>query len=1139
MRTSVDSTQLALKLIEACKQEGRGRYDERIQANYEGVSRGFVALINNGITFQENKELYLAVIESSSPHAGDNGLDEVFKMFTFNKDLKDLYFAIIRNVWFVSAAQLLKLFKILSDAGITVEENKAFYLDAIIKGAHADKLEVAFQTFKKFNIELKGNEDLYQAAIHYPYNSVMLDTAFQMLSTHGIAKDNKFFYLAAVQNSYNLVEAFQFLNEKKIALAGHEEMYLAVTNHASHIRNLPKTFEILAEAGITFKENKELYLAAIENFYAKKLDPAFKSLKKAGILLEEKNKGLFLEVINNAEYADKLDAAFQTLFHHNITFQHNKVLYESIIKKAFCADKLAKAFLIFAIEAKLNIPNLMELYSNVITHTDCIDKLLQVLSTYRILGIFKTPEKYADYFKPHTLLTNVTLTKYVLHKLTSEGYSLTLHEVFFSKLLDMLSRNDMLDYIIVDIVNKACAYAKANPIVLDGVDKDALKALEKIVDVSTTQFDDLTSGPLDKSDSTQQIEILLEKFCDPTCELEDCLYFKYPNDYILTLPGESPVNLSLLIKNANLSQLTLSETIIEKLGAVLNNIMIIPFNVLVNANEIVRLLPKVEQMAIDLYAGMGYHYKNINKLLRAEILHALKTGPLCSNKSDDRLAYFILGCLINDALNKIEHLVNLQPEKQLMDKIALKYDIEISDILTNESEFESKLRESKKDKVINENDFNLLMNSLKKLRYYYPSKNIRLVRGEEGLSCTEEEGLAYTTEEKQRITNPWVLPSFTSFSAHKEGVEEFLKEGDFTRMDLQVSRSYIIRDREREVGFPQGTQVFTTKQIALEKKLISRIVRSPSLDSDDHYRSDMALHSAIPDINLPETYRVMLATQYVVQYFANYAKDLEFQRFCRSLTKPEEIDLEWLRIASVACNLFGSDDREYLMAFMNEIDPKASQNTKERMLYIVSHMGDPQFEDNNQDPNIDERNIRNYYHRILSMAQTLDLSCSDSLQPYVVLSEKSVAQKQAMDELIQYIDALKQAHQSFYERKQDDWKWVFDISETVKKPKKILPFQYGKLNDPFYVETKSYSVEEKGSTVSVKKQLGLTTEALHLKVDQSVDPTNSPSTTQKSTSKNVFDKKTGKTDHSSKKIGCSTFIKKIVKKQFKFKPRKL
>jgi len=85
--------------------------------------------------------------------------------------------------------------------------------------------------------------------------------------------------------------------------------------------------------------------------------------------------------------------------------------------------------------------------------------------------------------------------------------------------------------------------------------------------------------------------------------LDNVLIFHAPSDYILTLPGRAPINLSLLIKNANLSQLTLNEALIEKLGEKLRSIMSPHREDKIN-NHIVNLLPEVEQRVVRLYIGL-------------------------------------------------------------------------------------------------------------------------------------------------------------------------------------------------------------------------------------------------------------------------------------------------------------------------------------------------------------------------------------------------------------------------------------------------------------------------------------------------------------------------------------------------------
>jgi len=81
----------------------------------------------------------------------------------------------------------------------------------------------------------------------------------------------------------------------------------------------------------------------------------------------------------------------------------------------------------------------------------------------------------------------------------------------------------------------------------------------------------------------------------------------------------------------------------------------------------------------------------MNRFFRAEALTADNT--LCSdNESNNRLAYFIAGCLLNDAANKINTLVDEQVEKNLLDRIAYHYNIDMSECVTNNADFLSLLQ---------------------------------------------------------------------------------------------------------------------------------------------------------------------------------------------------------------------------------------------------------------------------------------------------------------------------------------------------------------------------------------------------------------------------------------------------------------
>ena len=883
-----------------------------------------------------------------------------------------------------------------------------------------------------------------------------------------------------------MAQLFEVCAQANIAFKANKDLYLVVIQKAYNAVQLAQLFEVFTKTDIAFNENKEFYLAVIENScYTDELTQGFVNLTEANIAFRE-NKDLYSMLIEKACWADKLSQVFKILSEGGITFNENKDLYSMVHAGAFRAHKVSQG-LEALVKANVSLLNNKILILEIIENMHSMDALFGILDTFNQIEV--KSEHSPEYFNSHVLFTHAKLANTVFKEVSQAGYSLKSHKDFFNALLKLLSRKEVHYQTIINIINQACAYIKANPEIQE-------EALEAIIDCATTQHDFLTFGPLNKSSATTKIEALLEEICTPNLDLNNALIFKTPNDYILTLPDHPEINLSLLIKNVNFSQLMLSDTLVKKLGEKLEDIIKIKCKSR-TSNPIVNLLPDAEQYAIKVYVGPG-HYKNINRLFRAEALK--EDYELCSdNTSNNILAYFIIGCLLNDATNKIPHLVDKQFEKKLLNKIAHHYNIEITQYINNYSKLDSLLQRSIQDKLIDQDNADALMSSTEKLLHFYPPKDSKLDRGE----------LINEEEMKRRTANAWTFPSLTSFSASKEGIPYFHKKSEAVRTVLEnAPYRYVISHREQEVLLPQGTQVLTTRQID-STYFVSTVYRSPSLEPGNHYWSDLALSHAFeqylnkpyalsnesielrgfviarPNHGLAHTYRVMLAIEYVVHYFAHHAKDAEFKLFCQSLT---EGDLEWLRVAGAfritgresetsanenldLYNNFRQTSSDHFVTFVNETAIDTPEDMKQRMQHIVRYMGNPHYESTiNDHDNERERKIRNYYHRILSIAHKLDLSRCHSDKNYTRhmqscrdLSEQSVRQEQALSEVIRYIIALNKAHgdrlicdiqpndelfsvntayQDIFAEVSQSWKRLFEITDTVTRPKKILPFQF-------------------------------------------------------------------------------------------------
>jgi len=761
-----------------------------------------------------------------------------------------------------------------------------------------------------------------------------------------------------------------------------------------------------------------------------------------------------LALIKTDGYASQWPQVITEFHKANIQFEANEELYKAAIKNKVDPNNLGQ---IFSLMPKLAI--------NI--------------------------EKGSRFLNKNFLTKHDKITIYVLSEMESSGITYASNPVFLDALLEMLSQNEAPYQTIINIVKRTSDYAKAN----SGEVAEAV--LASILHEETSQCEYLTDGPLEKLHSTLKIEEILEAICDEDIDLRNCFRFEAPNDYFLTLPNKPEVNLSLLMRSANLSHLTLSDDLIKKIEAKLKSIMSLPEYT--DNNPFVKLLAPMQQTAMKLYLG-NMLYENTNRLFRTEPFNPnphLNYFP--EQPSKNIFAFFVIGCLLNDAVNKLGWLTDTVDEMKLLNKLI--YELEqagekiiISDYINDDAKFSAFLKRCVYANVINQSDCDTLMSKRDVLAFFFPDESAKLIRDE----------LLEPAEIKKRLANPWRFPSLTSFSAFKEGSYAF-QSGIKTTLE-GGPKPWIVNRSEGEVLFSHGGQVITTQG---PHGMISRFVRTPSLVGRDHYWSDTALQYAFknylnkpytlhdcsqeingiavarPNHGLPHTYRVMLYLENIIHYFAQYAQDPEFKYFCQSLS---DADFEWLRVAaafsitgresemSAIDNLalydtFRQASSEHFTAYVNEtiVDaPEDSEEQKrhhiERMQNIVRYMGNPHYDEINNHPNDKERKLRNFYHRILTMAHKMDLvrcysveQCKTSmLNPIKSYSAESDAQNRSLEEMVRYAIALNKKHgnalscdmlpsgeltdvnlsyEPIFAEVSQSWKRLFDVTQMVTVPK--------------------------------------------------------------------------------------------------------
>lgn len=285
-----------------------------------------------------------------------------------------------------------------------------------------------------------------------------------------------------------------------------------------------------------------------------------------------------------------------------------------------------------------------------------------------------------------------------------------------------------------------------------------------------------------------------------------------------------------------------------------------------------------------------------------------------------------------------------------------------------------------------------------------------LVRGE----------LLDTATIHRRLNKPISMPSITSFSLFKDGVKQFNQVGSTCTRIIERNMPYpMIQKMEGEVIIPHGEQLAYTQcadgglmaEIVRSPQLVKRADDmslsalayayenhlSKSYKETSHSITLKGITIHRPNHGLAHNYRVMTYIPLVISYFAQHSKEAGFKDYCAQLTNE---DIEYLRIAAV----FRVTGRESELSFKDNLKQyllykqtsathlsvylKKSGTTDkmvQRLMHIVTHLGAPDYESRigshpalNQHTDQQERLCRNYCHRILTIAHNLDLArCKD------------------------------------------------------------------------------------------------------------------------------------------------------------------
>ena len=564
-------------------------------------------------------------------------------------------------------------FKALKQAGILYQDHAALYEAIGEYHFFAKELAETFIAFIGAGIHYQKNSDIYKYVIHSPYLAPNFPKVLGALKESVFTfQDDPEIYRAVLMNPMladRLISRFSDLKQAGILYQDHALLYKAIVEKFKYGPELIAAFVKLYVAGI-LKQGQSISLCCqtiIENpDSANDLATTFVSLKNAGLLYQDYPE-LFQVIIQGiikkrvCVLADAVEASI-VLVKAGFSYQNHTKLFEWLVINKYSCKRVALAF-ISLIEANISFSDNIDIY-NKVAHV-IFEGNLELLDA---LCILSKHLKFPECFTTKTLVEYPELMAKIISTLIAAKFCPTLHQKVFRTLISKLNHEKVEPISILDLIDKLCRFAEVNEL-------DDLAALENIIETYTSINETLSFGPLNKNESTRKIEQLLEKLSDKN--IFDKAMWEYKNEsYFVTLDDGASYNLSLLIKNANLCHLTLSDKLIRKLGIILKDIIKNEAWVETSEESVVKLLPPEQQAAITIYTSICH--KKINLLFRGEKLeYAADDDDYIVTKKDDHLipANFIVGCLLNDALNKLNGLVdNKRPQVRLFEAAARRSD---------------------------------------------------------------------------------------------------------------------------------------------------------------------------------------------------------------------------------------------------------------------------------------------------------------------------------------------------------------------------------------------------------------------------------------------------------------------------------
>ena len=1011
-------------------------YNQIIEGVYseEEFIKAFTTLERASITYEKHKSLCEAVIQNVRNAAL---IEDVGITDDQHKALYKLFIATARAKYRVMDEELAPAFKVLIDVDITIakyEISCESYIKRMYGGCELNK---AFIRLLKAGFSYHQYPFLYQALIQKSYNAVQLVEAFAVMYEAGVTyAENIDLYKTIIDSttpgssySYDLATVFVFLIESGISYEQHNDLYKAVNKNACNAKQLLEVFSALKDADMSYGQHKSIWESVIQKaYYAGGLADAFHVLKSAGMtygqyealwkdvvdkasdareladafyvldaarMTYSQHEALWKVVVQKANYSYWLAAAFAMLNNAGISHHEHKDLYDTVIKNAQDAKRIFEVFEILRDE-RIAYDEHTTVYQAFIQNPPDATELSQVLKT--MMDSREVDFQHQDSYQLvlNVLAKDFDLSYLIFNKLTGAGFAYAENSYIYHLFFGYIKHSEYQTDQIISMLNQLCSYVKAHP--EKTFEKNETEQMMREVEAGLYC---VTAGPLEKTKSTRDIERLLAdiSILSESDFRKIKMTFDALSGYIITLPDKSEIHLTLLLRSANLSHLTLSDALIEKIG---KKMKVLSRKTISKKEEdpILKQLPSASRDAMQAYFTERYH--NINRLFRGEELsEKYKYGWIRPyNKTPNLLNNFLCGCLISDAINKLPTLKKDLPSGCTSKPVLYRLE-QVSD----------ELRKRRLTRVLTAPaPQSFSTNKGGSTSVYSPSKEVTILRGDflhfSLVNQSEGEVVISHGEQLRYVRNP-----MGGFFA------SLVRSPDYVRPDRYWS------DRALSYAYCHylhlGYRDATSNDVVVNKKTIER-----------------------PNHGLAHTFRVMENITPVLDYFARHAKDKLFKTFCQNISFEE---CEWLRVAAAfrvtgreseishsenpdLYNKYKEASKNNLKKFLEECSPEKSSNEKEmkeRVLHVVQYMGHPEYEqapDNkkpiNTYPNEAERLHRNYLHRILTIAHNLDLprcyspkEFEAAMEPCRDLSNQdTIAYKADYDALIRHSIALIKAH---------------------------------------------------------------------------------------------------------------------------------